>query len=416
MKLYEHEALGAIFKKYKIPVPRYIFATDMNDAVNQFVEKEPGVVVKSMVLVGKRGKAGAVKVVSDKAKVPDVVRDLATREVYGEKSIGALVEEKLDIEKEFYLSVTYSTKDRAPAIIFSEHGGMDVEEIDPKLIHTHVISDVRSVYPYQIRQFLTGIGFSDKDLLRPLSEVIVNVYHAFVGAECRLLEINPLVVARSGDKRKIVAADAVVILDDDASVNPAVVYGARSAQGRPMTQREQDAILIDQGDHRGKAGSYVELEGDIAMMTFGGGGSTVTAETAIEAGLRIANLTDIGGNPPAEKMYRISRIILSKPGIKGVLVCGGTASNTRIDVTLGEGLAKALDDMNAEGKLDKNLIWVVRRSGPEYVKGLKMLHECFVRNGIRGEIYDSQLPITEAPIRLKELLIKHAGYKPEQIV
>ena len=100
MKLYEHEALGAIFKKYKIPVPRYIFATDMNDAVNQFVEKEPGVVVKSMVLVGKRGKAGAVKVVSDKAKVPDVVRDLATREVYGEKSIGALVEEKLDIEKE----------------------------------------------------------------------------------------------------------------------------------------------------------------------------------------------------------------------------------------------------------------------------------------------------------------------------
>ena len=85
-------------------------------------------------------------------------------------------------------------------------------------------------------------------------------------------------------------------------------------------------------------------------------------------------------------------------------------------MTLGEGLAKALDDMNAEGKLDKNLIWVVRRSGPEYVKGLKMLHECFVRNGIRGEIYDSQLPITEAPIRLKELLIKHAGYKPEQIV
>ncbi len=416
MKLYEHEALGSIFKKYKIPVPRYVFSAEMNDAVRQFVDKEPGVVIKSMVLVGKRGKAGAVKVVSDKSQVEKVFSDLATREVYGERSIGALVEEKLDIEKEFYLSVTYSTKDRAPAIIFSEHGGMDVEEIDPKLIHTYIVSDVRSVYPYQIRQFLAGIGFSDKELLRPLSEVIVNVYNAFWGSESRLLEINPLVVARSGDKRKIVAADAVVILDDDASVNPAVVYGARSAQGRPLTQREQDAILIDQGDHRGKAGSYVELDGDIAMMTFGGGGSTVTAETAIEAGLRIANLTDIGGNPPAEKMYRISRIILSKPGLKGVLVCGGTASNTRIDVTLGEGLAKALDDMNAEGKLDKNLVWVVRRSGPEYVKGLKMLHECFVRNGIRGEIYDSQLPITEAPIRLKELLIKLVGYKPEEVV
>jgi citryl-CoA synthetase large subunit len=416
MKLYEHEALGSIFKKYKIPVPRYVFSKEMNDSVRQFVEKEPEVVIKSMVLVGKRGKAGAVKVVSDKAQVEKVFNDLAAREVYGEQSIGALVEEKLEIEKEFYLSVTYSTKDRAPAIIFSEHGGMDVEEIDPALIHTYVVSDIRSVYPYQIRQFLVGIGFSDKDLLRPLSEVIVNVYNAFWGSESRLLEINPLVVARSGDKRKIVAADAVVILDDDAAVNPAIVYGSRSAQGRPMTQREQDAVLIDQGDHRGKAGSYVELNGDIAMMTFGGGGSTVTAETAIEAGLRIANLTDIGGNPPAEKMYRISRIILSKPGLKGVLVCGGTASNTRIDVTLGEGLAKALDDMNAEGKLDKNLIWVVRRSGPEFVKGLKMLYECFIRNGIRGEIYDSQLPITEAPIRLKEQLMKQIGYKPEEIL
>ena len=213
----------------------------------------------------------------------------------------------------------------------------------------------------------------------------------------------------------MVAADAVVLLDDDASVSPAVRFGARGGMGRPLTQREQDAILIDQGDHRGKAGSYVELDGDVALMTFGGGGSTVTAETAIEAGLRIANLTDIGGNPPAEKMYKIARIILSKPGLKAVLVCGGTASNTRIDVTLGEGLAKALDDMKAEGKLDPNLVWVVRRSGPEYVKGLRMLHECFVRNGIRGEIYDSQLPITEAPLRLRELMVKHIGYKPEVV-
>ena len=61
MKLYEHEALGSIFKKYKIPVPRYVFSAEMNDAVRQFVDKEPGVVIKSMVLVGKRGKAGAVK-------------------------------------------------------------------------------------------------------------------------------------------------------------------------------------------------------------------------------------------------------------------------------------------------------------------------------------------------------------------
>lgn len=416
MKLYEHEALESIYKKFQIPSPKFVFGSEPNEKVREFIEKQPAVVIKSMVLVGKRGKAGAVKVVTDKAKAVDVFRDLATRDVYGEKSVGAIVCEKLDIQKEYYLSVTYSTKDRAPAITFSEHGGMEVEEIDHKLIHTYIVSDVRSVYPYQIRKFLVGIGFSDPEMLRPLSEVIVNVYKAFWETECRLLEINPLVVAKVGDKKKIVAADAVVLLDDDAAVPPSIRFSARGDMGRPLSKREQDAILIDQGDHRGKAGSYVELDGDVALMTFGGGGSTVTAETAIEAGLRVANLTDIGGNPPAEKMYKIARIILSKPGLKAVLVCGGTASNTRIDVTLGEGLAKALDDMNAEGVLNKDLIWVVRRSGPEYVKGLKMLHECFVRNGIKGDIYDSQLPITEAPLRLKELLIKHVNYQPEQIV
>ncbi|MHB8544621.1 MAG: hypothetical protein ACYC9S_11565, partial [Leptospirales bacterium] len=70
----------------------------------------------------------------------------------------------------------------------------------------------------------------------------------------------------------------------------------------------------------------------------------------------------------------------------------------------------------AEGVLNPDLVWAVRRSGPEYVKGLKMLHECFVRNGIKGEIYDSQLPITEAPLRLRDLMIKLIGYKPEEVV
>jgi citryl-CoA synthetase large subunit len=111
-------------------------------------------------------------------------------------------------------------------------------------------------------------------------------------------------------------------------------------------------------------------------------------------------------------MYAISKIILSKPGLKGVLVCGGTASNTRIDVTLGEGLVNALDDLAAEGKLDKDLIWVVRRGGPEVEKGLKLLAECFERNGIKGKIYDSELPITQAALILRDLLVTHRGYKP----
>ncbi|MBF0275790.1 MAG: succinate--CoA ligase subunit beta, partial [Nitrospinae bacterium] len=400
-----------------VPIPKYIMVKESGETVTKFVDEQlggAGAVVKAMVLVGKRGKAGAVKLSGNAAETNTLVDKIATMEVYGEKSIGALVCEKLSIEKEIYISFTYNTQDRKPALTISMEGGMDVEEIDPANIHVISLEAKPTLYPYEVRNILQGINFPYTNMLRQFSEVISNIYSAFWESESRLMEINPLVIC--GDPRKegakrIVAADAVVILDDDASIPPTKLYPERSAMGRPPTQRELDATKIDEGDHRGKAGSYVELDGDIALMTFGGGGSTVTSQTCLELGMRIANLTDIGGNPPAEKMNRISKIILDKPGLVAILVCGGTASNTRIDVTLGEGLVSALEELDAEGKLNKNLIWLVRRNGPESEKGLKMLGECFQRLGIKGEIYDSSLPLTAAPKRLLEIIEKEINYK-----
>jgi len=417
MNLYENEALDNIFKKYKVPIPQYMLATEPGDSVTKFVDEKlagKGAVVKAMVLVGKRGKAGAVKLSNNAAETNDLVKTIATMEVYGEKSVGALVCEKLTIEEEMYVSFTYNTQDRRPALTISMEGGMDVEEIAPENIHVISLEPKSRLLPYEVRNILQSINFPHLKLLRETSEAISKLYTAFWESESRLMEVNPLVVCGNPKKegaKRIVAADAVVILDDDASVPPTKFYPERSAMGRPPTQRELDATKIDEGDHRGKAGSYVELEGDIALMTFGGGGSTITSQTCFELGLRVANLTDIGGNPPAEKMNRIAKIILDKPGLVAILVCGGTASNTRIDVTLGEGLVSALEELDAEGKLNKDLIWLVRRNGPEAQKGLKMLGECFERLGIKGEIYDSTMPLTAAPARMKELLEKHIGYK-----
>jgi citryl-CoA synthetase large subunit len=283
---------------------------------------------------------------------------------------------------------------------------MDIEEVPPEKVKSWVIDPLKGLYPHMVRNYLLELGFPKEymGVLRELSEVIANMWRAFWEAEARLLEINPLAICDVGGKQRVLALDAVVTIDDDASVPPAKIYGVRTALKRPPTEREIEASLIDRDDHRGKAGSYVEMDGDIAMMTFGGGGSTVTIETTYAVGLKPANFTDIGGNPPAEKMYKITRIILSKPGIRGVLVCGGTANNTRIDVTLGEGVANAIRDLHKEGKLNPDWVWVVRRNGPEAEKGLRMLYEAFKECGVKGEIYDSSLPLTEAPIRLKELL------------
>ncbi len=406
MDLYEYEAYEKIFKKFGIPTLRYMFVDSVTEEVESFVNQLGECVVKSQVLVGKRGKAGAVKLCSSPGEALEEIRTLLEYPVYGEMPVGVLVVEKANIVKEIYASITYSTETRSPVLTLSLEGGVDIEEVDPEKIGIYPIDPLKGLYPHMVRNYLLELNFPHEliSVLRELSEVIANMYRAFWEAEARLLEINPPAIVDVSGKLRVRALDAVVKIDDDASVPPSKIYGVRTALKRPPTEREIAASEIDKDDHRGKAGSYVEMDGDIAMMTFGGGGSTVTIETTYAIGLKPANFTDIGGNPPAEKMYRITRIILSKPGIRGVLVCGGTANNTRIDVTLGEGVANAIRDLKKEGKLDPNWIWVVRRNGPEAEKGLRMLYEAFKECGVKGQIYDSTLPLTEAPVRLKELL------------
>jgi len=406
MNLYEFEAYDKIFKKYGVPVLNYMYADHINDDLKDFANKLGESVVKSQVLVGKRGKAGAVKLCKTPEEAIETAEALLQYPVYGEMPVGIIIAEKAKILKELYVSITYSTETRTPVLVLSLEGGMDIEEVPPEKVKTCKIDPLIGLYPYMVREYLMDMGFPKEyiGVLRELSEVIANLYKAFWETEAKLIEINPLAICDVNGKQKIYALDAVVTIDDDASVPPSKIYGVRSAMKRPPTQREIEASLIDRDDHRGKAGSYVEMDGDIALMTFGGGGSTVTIETCYNIGLRPANFTDIGGNPPAEKMYKITRIILSKPGIRGVLVCGGTANNTRIDVTLGEGVANAIRDLKKEGKLDPNWVWVVRRNGPEAEKGLRMLYEAFKECGVKGEIYDSSLPLTEAPVRLKYLL------------
>ncbi|MFP3206462.1 MAG: succinate--CoA ligase subunit beta, partial [Hydrogenobaculum sp.] len=395
-----------IFKKYGVPVLNYMYADHINDDLKDFANKLGESVVKSQVLVGKRGKAGAVKLCKTPEEAIETAEALLQYPVYGEMPVGIIIAEKAKILKELYASITYSTETRTPVLVLSLEGGMDIEEVPPEKVKTFKIDPLVGLYPYMVREYLMDMGFPKEyiGVLRELSEVIANLYKAFWETEAKLIEINPLAICDVNGKQKIYALDAVVTIDDDASVSPSKIYGVRSAMKRPPTQREIEASLIDRDDHRGKAGSYVEMDGDIALMTFGGGGSTVTIETCYNIGLKPANFTDIGGNPPAEKMYKITRIILSKPGIRGVLVCGGTANNTRIDVTLGEGVANAIRDLKKEGKLDPNWVWVVRRNGPEAEKGLRMLYEAFKECGVKGEIYDSSLPLTEAPVRLKYLL------------
>ena len=136
MKLYEYETYDTIFKKYGVPTPQ--------------------------VLVGKRGKAGAVKFAKNGDEANEHVQALMEAEVYGEKPVSVILQEKASIIKELYVSFTYSSKPRRPVFVVSLEGGMDVEEQDPSKIFTFEINPLEGLFPYKVREF----GIPKQDCLK----------------------------------------------------------------------------------------------------------------------------------------------------------------------------------------------------------------------------------------------------------
>lgn len=204
MNLYEFEAYDKIFKKYGVPVLNYMYADHINDDLKDFANKLGESVVKSQVLVGKRGKAGAVKLCKTPEEAIETAEALLQYPVYGEMPVGIIIAEKAEILKELYASITYSTETRTPVLVLSLEGGMDIEEVPPEKVKTFKIDPLIGLYPYMVREYLMDMGFPKEyiGVLRELSEVIANLYKAFWETEAKLIEINPLAICDVNGKQK----------------------------------------------------------------------------------------------------------------------------------------------------------------------------------------------------------------------
>src|SRR3989338_4478887 len=146
----------------------------------------------------------------------------------------------------------------------------------------------------------------------------------------KTVEINPLVEDKNGD---LIAADAVVVLDDDGLKRHKFNFPKRTGL-REQTPREIAAKKIDEDDYKGVAGkTFVDLEGDIAVLASGGGASIVAMDALLSYGGKPANYTEYSGNPSAEKVKKLTQVVLSKPNLHGLWIVGGTANFTRIDLT-----------------------------------------------------------------------------------
>ncbi len=409
MRLYEFEG-KRLLAKQGIPIPKGVYlniaevgAIGADPQLERIFEDLGGeaVAVKAQVLAGKRGKAGGIKFAELPEELQDIVETMVGSELLGEEVSGVLIEQKADIDKEYYISVTYDTVNRKPVFALSSEGGVDVEELakeHPEKMALRRFSPVLGLLPWVARDAAASLGFKGREM-RQIADIAVKMWEVMKTYDARLVEINPLVRTKSGS---LLAVDAAVLLDSDAKVrHPDLNLPPRRATGRPMTERELAAQAIDEGDYRGVAGKYIELDGDIGMLTSGGGGSITLMDAVYFYGGSPANYTEYGGNPPAEKVYRLTKVVATKPGLNGLLIAGTISNNTRVDITF-EGIAQALEEIRPEYPI------VVRKAGPGEERALQMMRELAEKLGLDMEVYGAELPMTDSA---KLVVEKAAAYR-----
>ena len=355
-----HEYQGkAILAAHGFKIPRGRAASDPDQTVAAAKELGSEVVIKIQAWTTGRAGIGGVAFV----KKPEDARAQAARMLsmkVGQFPVeSVLVEEKIDIDREFFLSFAIDDTARAPVIIFAPGGGTGIEE---RAASTRRIPcDVnRGPLDSAVSEAVASCGLSPAHA-KQLAESIQKLFAAARSVEARSLEINPLVLTKSGE---FVAADCRITIDDYAVVrHPDLGIEIAREFDHPPTPLERIAYSVEQNDHRGTF-YFAQLataapKGSKGLVGFhgaGGGGSMMSMDAIVNAGFSIANFTDTSGNPSASKVYRAARIILAQPDLVGYFGSGsGVASQEQYWSAYG--LAKAF------WELDLNIPAVIRLGG-----------------------------------------------------
>ena len=339
MKIHEYQG-KEILRNFGVPVPRGIPAFTVQEAV-EAAQKLGGPVwvVKAQIHAGGRGKAGGVKVVK---AIEDVRREaerligstLVTHQTgpHGKVVSRLYVEEGSAIEREFYLSALVDRATARVAFVVSTEGGMDIEEVarsQPEKILTFSIDPATGLMPHHARRAAQALGLSG-DLAKQLAGLLPKLYAAFVAKDMSLLEINPLVVTKSG---QLICLDAKISFDANALYRHADIAALRD-----LTEEDDKEIEASKYDL-----NYIALDGTIGCMVNGAGLAMATMDIIKLYGEAPANFLDVGGGATKEKVAAAFKIITADPNVKGILVniFGGIM---RCDV-IAEGVVAAVKDV-----------------------------------------------------------------------
>src|SRR5437899_190515 len=372
-RLHEYQGKAILAANgFKIPRGRAVSTADDAIAVAKELaaeKKAAEVVIKIQTWTTGRAGIGGVAF----AKKPADVRGHAARMLamkVGQFPVEAvLVEEKIDIDREFFLSFAIDDAARAPMIIFAAGGGSGIEE---RAASTRRIACDVNGGPLDsaVSEAVASGGLSSKPA-KQLAESIQKLFAAAKSVEARSLEINPLVLTKDG---QFVAADCRITIDDYAVArHPELKIEIAREFDHPPTALERVAYAVEQSDHRGTfyfaqlaTAAAKNSKGLVGFHGAGGGGSMMSMDAIVNAGFTIANFTDTSGNPSASKVYRAARIILAQPDLVGYFGSGsGVASQEQYWSAYG--LAKAF------WELDLDIPAVIRLGGNTEDRAVEIL-------------------------------------------
>jgi succinyl-CoA synthetase beta subunit len=295
VKLFEYMG-KEIFAKFNLPIPKGRMVTSSDQAYLAAAEIGCPVVIKSQVLSGKRGKAGGIKFANHPEEARISAQELLDMNIQGHSVEILLVEEKLQIDRELYLSITIDAAARMPVLIASSQGGMDIEEVAEEYIIKKHIDVELGMQKFIACDVVRRMGISSHTSQgKQMVKIIETLYKIFVQKDADLVEINPLVI--SGDN--VIAADAKVTIDDEA------LY-----RQLDLPQVEERTILEKEAHNLGL--SFVELDGNIGVMANGAGITMGTLDTITYFGGKPANFLDAGGGSDEESTAKALELILSR--------------------------------------------------------------------------------------------------------
>jgi succinyl-CoA synthetase beta subunit len=303
-----HEYQGKeMFARYGLPVLPGQVAGTPDEARDIAAQIGGPVVIKAQVQVGGRGKAGGVQLAHSPDEAYDKARDILALTIKGLPVRKVLVAQAAEIAKEYYLSIVMDREKKAPLIMLSAEGGVDIEEVarvTPERIHRQYIP-LEGLRPYAARRLMMQV-FPDFAQAQQAAAILLKLYNAFMDGDCTLAEINPLAVTPEG---RVIALDAKVILDDNADFRHPDWEHWRD----PSDETAGARLAHDMGL------SYVKLDGDIGCIVNGAGLAMATMDLIKHYGGAPANFLDIGGSSNPEKVTAALEIITGEGHVRAIL-------------------------------------------------------------------------------------------------